>query len=104
MLLALCNPFMDSRILSSSRECGKAMGSPQRQGVAGCLLLLGSAAKHRKSKVDKKMRGNSFLLAAQKWVIIWAVPPEVLVSPNYSLSVSKEHILLCTCSVFKTNP
>lgn len=39
MFVALCNPSVNSRILSSSRECGKAAGSPQRQNVAGCSLV-----------------------------------------------------------------
>lgn len=39
MFVAPCNPSFDSRILSSSRECGKATGSPQRQDVAGCSLV-----------------------------------------------------------------
>lgn len=39
MFVALCNPSINSRILSSSRECGKAAGSPQRQNVAGCSLV-----------------------------------------------------------------
>lgn len=39
MFVALCNPSIDSGILSSSRECSKATGSPQRQDVAGCSLV-----------------------------------------------------------------
>lgn len=39
MFVALCNPPIDSSIRSFTRECGKAVGSPQRQNVAGCSLV-----------------------------------------------------------------
>lgn len=63
MFVALCNPSINSRILSSSRECGKAAGSPQRQNVAGCSLV----QLPNTEKVMQARKWEETLLCLQLW-------------------------------------